>query len=133
MMPVAVTTAMVSCSFGASPSTLKGTTNAIVLVQGRPSCTISDGSNVNIGSFGMCSSLANPQVAAATTAAMGVLTPQPCTPMLSGNWISGKMATASTPVLVGGIPCLTMGSTCNCAYGGILTILNPAQYNVITG
>ncbi len=42
---------------------------------------------MNIMPFGMCTSLANPTVASATSAAMGVLTPIPAT---SSPWIVGS-------------------------------------------
>ena len=80
----------------------------------------------NITSFGMCSNPANPQVAAATAAALGVLTPQPCVPAIAGAWVGGK-------VLIGGKPCLTLESTCMCSYGGKVTIVNPGQAKVIVG
>jgi hypothetical protein len=75
---------------------------------------------VNIPPFGMCASLANPTVAAATTAALGVLTPMPCTPMVVTPWAPGAPRT-----LIGGKPALTAGSTCTCAYGGAITITMP--------
>lgn len=72
--------AMMMCSFGAAPSSL------IVLpvnqtFTGTPAATIMDNKPiVNIPPFGMCSSITNPAVATATTAAAGVLTPVPCVP-----------------------------------------------------
>ena len=40
----------------------------------------------NIAPFGVCISLANPAVAAATAAAMGVLVPLPCMPVTPAPW-----------------------------------------------
>ena len=54
---------------------------------------------VNILPFGMCMSLANPMVAAATAAALGALTPMPCIPVTPAPWVPG-----SPTVLVGGMP-----------------------------
>jgi uncharacterized Zn-binding protein involved in type VI secretion len=78
--------------------------------------------NVNIAPFGMCMSPSNPQVAAATAAAMGVLTPQPCLPVTVAPWTPG-----SPTVMIGGQPALTNSSTCNCMWGGVITISMPGQ------
>ena len=43
----------------------------------------------NIPSFGLCSSLANPEVATATALAEGVLTPMPCIPVTTSPWFPG--------------------------------------------
>src|SRR5882724_4122790 len=83
--------AMCACSFGVAPSALsvlpKNKTNAGSV----PAANIMDNIPMtNIMPFGMCSSLANPTVASATTAALGVLTPMPCVPMTSAPWIPGS-------------------------------------------
>jgi hypothetical protein len=65
----------------------------------------------------MCTSLSNPTVAAATSAALGVLTPMPCVPATVGPWKPGAPRTT-----LGGKPALASGSTCNCAWGGIITL-----------
>ena len=66
-------TAQLMCSFGVAPSALT------VVPKGKPvqaggqmAATIQDfAPNVNIMPFGMCTTLSNPQVAAATSAALG--------------------------------------------------------------
>ena len=43
----------------------------------------------NIPGFGACMSPMNPQVIAATAAALGVFTPQPCIPVTTSPWAPG--------------------------------------------
>jgi hypothetical protein len=81
--------------------------------------------NVNIAPFGMCMSMANPQVVAATSAAQGVLTPQPCLPMTQTPWTPG-----SPTVTVGGQPALNNTCTCMCLWAGTITISNPGARTV---
>jgi hypothetical protein len=86
-----------------------------------PVATIADNKPfVNVLPFGLCTSLANPITAAQTAAALGVLTPGTCTPVLPAPWVPG-----SPTVLVGNMPALNVQSKCLCAYGGIVTVTNP--------
>lgn len=113
--------ASLTCSFGAAPGTLTVLPANRVTVDGVPMATVMDHQpTVNVAPFGMCSSLANPQVSAATSAAQGVLTPQPCIPMTQAPWTPG-----SATVQIGGQPALTSTSTCQCLWGGVITIGNP--------
>jgi hypothetical protein len=58
------------CTFGDAPATLVVLPEARVLAEGRPGATTMDHEPiVNTPTFGMCNSLANPEVAAATAAA----------------------------------------------------------------
>lgn len=83
--------------------------------------------NVNISSFGMCMSLANPQVAAATAAALGVLAPQPCMFVPAGTWMPGN-----AKVMAGGIPCLGNDAKILCGLGaGTIQIAMPGQTTMI--
>lgn len=107
------------CSFGLAPSSLIVLPTRMVEVEGTPAATITDSQIVNIPTFGMCTSLANPEVAAATSAALGVLTPMPCVPVLM-PWIPGSPMT-----LIGGEPALVAGSQCQCAFGGVVEIVFP--------
>lgn len=116
------------CCFGSSPCSLQVTSQTKDLVEGKPIATIQDMQpNVNLQPFGMCSSLANPTVAAATAAALGVLTPQPCTMIPAGLW------TASNPkLLTGGAPCLTNEATLMCGFGaGTIRITMPGQTKIL--
>ena len=91
-----------------------------------PAATIMDFAPiVNIPPFAMCTSLANPAVAAATTAALGVLTPMPCVPVPLGPWKPGAFKTK-----IGVFPALTSTSICNCAWGGTIKINSPGQFKV---
>lgn len=127
--PAVTATATVMCSFGVAPSTLTVLPTSRVLIEGKPAATITDMVPlVNIPPFGMCTSLANPQVAAATAAALGVLTPMPCIPATVGPWANGAATTT-----VGGRPALTIGAMCQCAYGGVIQVVNPGAVRTLEG
>lgn len=113
--------ALLSCSFGLAPATLNVLPVRRVMIEGTPAATIEDSEIVNVPTFGMCSSLANPEVAAATAAALGVLTPMPCVPVLT-PWVPGSPTT-----LIGGAPALVSGSQCVCSYGGVVQISFPGS------
>ncbi len=117
--------AMCQCTFGVAPCSLIVTSNQKTLSGGMPIATIKDYQVANLPGFGMCQSLANPTVASATAAAMGVLTPQPCIPMISAPWVPGSLT-----VLVGGTPALNNSSKTMCNWAGVISITNPGQQTV---
>ena len=82
--------AICTCSFGAVPCPITVNSQQSVFTSNMIAATIFDNTPANIATFGMCSSMANPAVSTATTAALGVLTPQPCTPMIQTNWVMGS-------------------------------------------
>ena len=117
--------ATLQCSFGVAPSVLT------VLPQNRlmvptPAANIMDYIPlVNVMSFGMCSSLANPSVASATSAALGVLTPMPCIPVTAAPWTPGSPA-----ILIGGMPALNDASILMCTWAGVIRIINAGQMTI---
>ena len=118
--------AMLQCSFGVAPSSL------VVLPTSRtltttPAATIMDHAPlVNIMPFGMCSSPANPTVAAATAAALGVLTPMPCVPATAAPWVTG-----APTVLIGKMPALNNNSKLMCNWGGVIQVVSPGQVKMM--
>lgn len=118
--------AQMQCTFGLSPSTLTPTSSPLVSAEGEPAASIMDFAPLdNIGSFGMCTSLNNPEVASATAAALGVLTPQPCVPNTASPWTPG-----SPLVMYDGNPALDDSCICNCAWGGEISISFAGQEGV---
>jgi hypothetical protein len=126
-MPEQVTSgAMLACSFGAAPSALTVLPANRVEAGGTPAANIMDHAPlVNVMPFGMCSSPANPVVAAATTAALGVLTPMPCVPATAAPWAPGVPIT-----LIGGMPALDTTCKLMCNWGGVIQVTAPAQVTV---
>ncbi len=117
--------AMMQCSFGAAPVALVVLPAKRVVTQ-TPSATIMEHVPItNIPPFGLCSSLANPTVAAATTAALGVLTPMPCVPATSAPWVPG-----APTVLIGEMPALNDASKLMCNWGGVIQITFAGQATV---
>jgi len=116
---------MLKCSFGLAPGTLMVPPTSQVMTI-MPDANVMDSKPmVNILPFGMCTSLGNPQVAAATAAALGVLTPMPCVPMTSAPWMPG-----SPTVLLGNLPALNNASKLMCMAGGVIEICVPGQATV---
>jgi hypothetical protein len=126
MGQLVVNGAQMQCSFGVAPSALIVMPANLVNASKAPAATIMDNIPMsNIMPFGMCSSVANPQVAAATSAAAGVLTPQPCIPVIPAPWAPG-----SPTVLIGKKPALNNSSKCMCTWAGMISIVTPGQFTV---
>ena len=112
------------CTFGLAPGTLMVLPANKVIVANQPAATIMDNKPmVNIMPFGMCNSMANPQVAAATAAAMGALTPMPCVPNIAAPWAPG-----SPTVLIANYPALNNSSKLSCMWGGVISVTLPGQF-----
>lgn len=122
-----VNTATLACTFGMAPSTLMVLPTHRTMAGYQPAANIMDHAPmVNILPFGMCMSLANPTVAAATAAAWGVLTPMPCIPNTPAPWVPG-----SPTVILDNLPALNNTSKCMCAWAGVISILVPGQVTVM--
>ncbi|MEM9458705.1 MAG: DUF4280 domain-containing protein [Myxococcota bacterium] len=115
------TGATMMCSFGVAPATLTALPPSIIT--GTPSANISAFAPiVNVATFGSCTSLANPTVASATSAALGVLTPMPCVPMTTAPWVPGAAKTIN-----GGTPAADQNCKLMCNWGGVISVLVPGQ------
>lgn len=118
-----VNSAQLACSFGAAPSALTVLPINRVKCGNQPAANIMDHQPmVNIAPFGMCMSPSNPQVIAATAAALGVFTPQPCMPVTPAPWVPGAVT-----VNIANQPALDNVSKCNCVWTGIISVVMPGQ------
>ena len=114
------------CSFGMAPSSLVVLPTNRVMTNMVPDANIMDHIPMtNIMPFGMCQSPSNPTVAAATTAALGVLTPMPCIPMTPAPWVKG-----APTVLLGNFPTLDNVSQLMCNWGGVITFTDAGEETV---
>jgi hypothetical protein len=122
--------ALMQCSFGMTPAPLAVLPQNQVMAGGPiPAANIFDMKPLlNVPPFGMCSAPSNPVVAAATAAALGVLTPMPCIPVPAGTWLPGDPS-----VLIGFLPALTNDCKLMCAWGGIIQINVPGEFVVTDG
>ncbi|HEY1611767.1 MAG TPA: DUF4280 domain-containing protein [Paraburkholderia sp.] len=116
--------ALLKCSFGVAPSALDVLPATGVTVGGMPAATIMDNvPMLNVMPFGMCNCPANPEVIAATAAALGVPTPMPCVPVTVAPWVPG-----APTVMLGGMPALDNSSMLMCAWGGVIEINDAGQF-----
>lgn len=114
--------ASMMCTFGLAPSTLMPTPKPINTSNMIAANIMDHQPMVNILPFGMCTCPGNPQVAAATAAAMGVLTPMPCIPNTPAPWAPG-----AATVMLQNFPALDNVSMLTCIWGGVITFSNPGQ------
>jgi hypothetical protein len=116
--------AKMKCSFGVAPSTLIPTPKTVQTNFVMAANIMDHVPMMNIPPFGMCQSPSNPMVAAATAAALGVLTPMPCIPATPAPWVPG-----SPTVLLCNAPALNNTSTLNCIWAGVITFIDAGQTN----
>jgi len=118
--------AQMMCSFGLAPSDLVVLPTNEVFTNMMPDANIMDNiPMVNIMPFGMCTSPANPEVAAATAAALGVLTPMPCVPVTPAPWTPGGVT-----VNLAFFPTLDDVSELMCTWGGVITFVDAGEVTV---
>lgn len=130
MSELLTTGCVLACSFGMAPAPFMA-----LEIPGKPmldgvlaAATIEEiAPGVNILPFVMCESPENPEVAAATAAAMGVLVPMPCLPVVVTPWMP------PVPNMgFGGIPLASAASRCLCAWGGMIAVEAPVAFEVNT-
>lgn len=116
--------ATLKCSMGNAPSILNILHPPyLVNLEKKPMANMMDFKPmVNVMPFGMCSSPANPIVAAATAAAGGALTPMPCVPNIVAPWIICK-----PNVFVKKNPAVTDQSKLVCLWTGSIEVVNAGQ------
>lgn len=112
----------IKCSFGSSKASLK------VPGPARPACIGDCRPYVNIPTFGLCRSMANPVVSSATMAAQagqgyssqpgaGQIVPGVCIPVLASGWTP-----AAQFELVQNLPTIDKNSMLMCVWGGLISI-----------
>ena len=106
---------LMKCSMGLAPSTLMPTPKTVITSNMMAANIMDHIPLVNILPFGMCQSPANPMVAAATAAALGVLTPMPCIPNTPTPWVPG-----APTVILCNTPALDDISKLICIWGGAI-------------
>jgi len=120
-----ISTAKTQCSFGAAPGTLMVLPVNLDFCNNQPAANIMDHIPMtNIMPFGMCMSPTNPAVIAATAAAAGVLTPQPCVPATPSPWVPGAVAT-----FIANQKALDDTCMCMCTWAGVIKIAYAGQTN----
>lgn len=115
--------ATLRCSCGDEESKLKLPEEHGIDIYDKPQANVMDYIPMtNIMPFGKCKSMANPEVAAATSANRGRLKKMPCKPVVNTPWFDGKSDT-----LVDGHPALLNKSTNQCKWQGRIAIEDDGQ------
>lgn len=115
--------AQMVCTMGTGNAVLVVLPERRILLDGQPQANIMDHKSMtNIPSFGLCTSLANPVVAAATAAHHGCLTPMPCVPNTTSPWQKGH-----EKLLLKNFPALCMDDKLSCTWAGTISITDCGQ------
>lgn len=116
-------TATMKCTMGTSQAKLTVLPTRTVFLTGKPMANISDHlTMVNLAPFGRCRSMGFPATASATAANYGTLTPMPCMHNTPFPWMGGK-----NDYIIKGDPALLKSSTCQCMWGGTISIIIDGQ------
>ncbi len=119
--------ATMKCTMGTSTAKLTVLPDRITYLTGKPQANISDHKSfVNLGAFGRCRSLGFPATASATAANSGTLTPMPCVHNTPIPWMMGK-----DDYIIKGQPALLKSSTCQCMWGGAISLVTDGQTNTV--
>lgn len=115
--------ATMKCTMGTKTAKLTVLPIRTVFLTGKPMANISDHlTMVNLAPFGRCRSLGFPATASATAAHHGHLTPMPCMHNTPFPWLNGK-----NDYIVKGDPALLKSSTCQCMWGGTISLITDGQ------
>jgi Domain of unknown function (DUF4280) len=115
--------ATLMCSVGAALSLFTVLPVNRVMTSSQPAATIMDHEPiVKIAPFGVGMILAKQIVPAATTAALDVLTPQPCIPVSVNPRVRG-----AATVVLGNQPLLDTSCEHMCMSGGVIQVTVPGQ------
>ena len=117
--------ASLQCTMGTQTSSLRLIPLSISGEAATVATTMDFRPMVNVMPFGMCQTPSTPQVASATAAAQGVLTPQPCVPVVTAPWAPG-----SATLFYMNLTALNDMSKCTCTWGGVISIADPGQSNM---
>jgi hypothetical protein len=118
---------LIQCPFGVTPTPLNVLPDRTVFAEIMLMGNITDMIPlINIMTFVECTSVANPEVEAATVAAEGVLTPMPCVPVIVDPWISEAIT-----VMVTEGPALDQTSLIMCTWAGVIFVDEPGNFTVM--
>lgn len=118
--------AQMQCTMGTAPAVLTVLPDRKILLDGQPMANVLDfKSGENIPPFGLCTTLANPTVATATKAHLGVLTPMPCVPNTTEPWQNGKNELLITKE--DGAFALCQDSKLTCKWAGVISLVDSGQ------
>ena len=117
--------ATLKCSMGLTPSTLIVIPPTVTTEKQQMANMMDYVPMTNIPSFGLCNATANPAVAAATSAALGVHTSAPCVPNIVSPWVGCK-----TTLFVRTSPALIKNSSLMCVWSGKIEVISEGQSTV---